>query len=111
MAKEAKKTSKELPGLFRYHSPNIPMAAIRRHARRIAEKFDEIRGATSLGQNKPPLNDLICFHCQQSAEKYQSTLAGMGPRSASNSRPRQASELASTSRRDTPLAPEKACFS
>jgi hypothetical protein len=29
-----------LPGLFRYHSPNIPMAAIRRHARRIAEKFD-----------------------------------------------------------------------
>ena len=40
MAKEAKKTLKESPGLFRYHSPNIPMAAIRRHARRIAEKFD-----------------------------------------------------------------------
>ena len=74
MAKEAKKTSKELPGLFRYHSPNIPMAAIRRHARRIAEKFDEMRGATSLGQNKPPLNDLICFHCQQSAENYLKAL-------------------------------------
>ena len=40
MAKEAKKTSKELPGLFRYHSPNIPMAAIRRYARQIADKFD-----------------------------------------------------------------------
>jgi HEPN domain-containing protein len=66
--------SKELPGLFRYHSPNIPMAAIRRHARRIAEKFDEMRGATSLGENKPPLNDLICFHCQQSAEKYLKAL-------------------------------------
>jgi predicted nucleotidyltransferase len=40
MAKEAKKTSKVSPGLFRFHSPNIPMAAIRRHAHRIAEKFD-----------------------------------------------------------------------
>ena len=50
------------------------MAAIRRHARRIAEKFDEMRGATSLGQNKPPLNDLNCFHCQQSAENYLKAL-------------------------------------
>ena len=31
---------------------------------------DDIRGATSSAQSKPPLNDLICFHCQQSAEKY-----------------------------------------
>ena len=31
---------------------------------------DDIRGARSLGQAKPPLNDLVCFHCQQSAEKY-----------------------------------------
>jgi uncharacterized protein len=35
-----KKTSKEAPGLLRYHSPNIPMTAIRRYARQIAEKFD-----------------------------------------------------------------------
>ena len=35
-----KKTSKEPPSLLRYHSPNIPMAAIRRFARQIAEKFD-----------------------------------------------------------------------
>jgi uncharacterized protein len=40
MGKAAKKTPKELPGLLRYHSPNIPMAAIRRYARQIAEKFD-----------------------------------------------------------------------
>jgi uncharacterized protein len=40
MAKAAKKKPKESPGLFRYHSPNIPMAAIRRYARQIAEKFD-----------------------------------------------------------------------
>ena len=40
MGKAAKKTPKEVPGLFRYHSPNIPMAAIRRYARQIAEKFD-----------------------------------------------------------------------
>ena len=40
MAQHAKKPSKPAPSLFRYHSPNIPMAAIRRYARRIAEKFD-----------------------------------------------------------------------
>ena len=40
MGKAAKKTPKEVPGLFRYHSPNIPMTAIRRYARQIAEKFD-----------------------------------------------------------------------
>ena len=27
-------------------------------------------GQEVLDQSKPPLNDLICFHCQQSAEKY-----------------------------------------
>jgi predicted nucleotidyltransferase len=54
MAKEAKKTSKESPGLFRYHSPNILMAAIRRHACQIAEKFDPERiilfGSYAYGQ-------------------------------------------------------------
>jgi HEPN domain-containing protein len=33
-----------------------------------------MRGARSLEQSKPPLNDLICFHCQQSAEKYLKAL-------------------------------------
>ena len=41
MGKAAKKKiTKEAPGQFRYRSPNIPMAAIRRYARQIAEKFD-----------------------------------------------------------------------
>jgi len=40
MAKTAKKSPKESDGLFQYHSPNVPMAAIRRYARQIAEKFD-----------------------------------------------------------------------
>jgi predicted nucleotidyltransferase len=44
MGKEAKKPAKQaaqhLVALFRYQSPNIPMAAIRRYARQIAEKFD-----------------------------------------------------------------------
>ena len=40
MGKAAKKTSKEAPGHFRYRSPNIPIAAIRRYALQIAEKFD-----------------------------------------------------------------------
>ncbi len=35
---------------------------------------DDLRGARSLAQSKPPLNDLICFHCQQSAEKYLKAL-------------------------------------
>ena len=40
MGKAAKKIPKEVPGLFRYHSPNIPMTAIRHYARQIAAKFD-----------------------------------------------------------------------
>jgi predicted nucleotidyltransferase len=40
MGGSAKKTAYRPPGLFRYHSPNIPITAIRRYARRIAEKFD-----------------------------------------------------------------------
>jgi uncharacterized protein len=40
MGKAVKMTSKDVPGLFRYHSPNIPMAAIRRYVRQIAEKFN-----------------------------------------------------------------------
>ena len=33
---------------------------------------DDLVGARSLARAKPSLNDLICFHCQQSAEKYLS---------------------------------------
>jgi predicted nucleotidyltransferase len=40
MGNERKKTATPSATLFRYHSPNIPMAAIRRYARQIAEKFD-----------------------------------------------------------------------
>ncbi len=38
MPKKVKKSSAEFVG-FKYHSPNIPMAAIRRYARQIAEMF------------------------------------------------------------------------
>jgi uncharacterized protein len=38
MAKKVKKPVEEFVG-YRYHSPNIPMSAIRRYARQIAEKF------------------------------------------------------------------------
>jgi predicted nucleotidyltransferase len=38
MAKKVKKSADEFVG-FKYHSPNIPMTAIRRYARQIAEKF------------------------------------------------------------------------
>ena len=31
---------------------------------------DDLLGARRLATNNPPLHDLICFHCQQSAEKY-----------------------------------------
>lgn len=30
----------------------------------------DYRGARSLARQTPPLHDLVCFHCQQSAEKY-----------------------------------------
>jgi uncharacterized protein len=39
MAKKAEKPRQKVLGQ-RYHSPNIPMSAIRRYARQIAEKFD-----------------------------------------------------------------------
>jgi HEPN domain-containing protein/predicted nucleotidyltransferase len=163
MSRKAKKPAVEFQG-YRYHSPDIPMSAIRRCARRIVERFrpdkiilfgsyaygqphewsdvdllvvmparnqidqsiriinaleppfsldlivrtpkrlnatgrmgtgsfarswrregrsmrrqtskwvrkaeDDIIGSRKLVQNKPPLHDLVCFHCQQSAEKY-----------------------------------------
>ncbi len=38
MAKKAKKAAEPVPG-YLYQSPDIPMAAIRRYARQIAERF------------------------------------------------------------------------
>jgi HEPN domain-containing protein len=32
------------------------------------------RGARSLARKTPPLHDLVCFHCQQCAEKYLKAL-------------------------------------
>ncbi len=34
----------------------------------------DFRGARSLARQKPPLHDLVCFHCQQCAEKYLKAL-------------------------------------
>src|SRR5437588_6795768 len=34
----------------------------------------DFRGAKSLARNRPPLHDLVCFHCQQCAEKYLKAL-------------------------------------
>jgi HEPN domain-containing protein len=31
---------------------------------------DDFRGAVNLHVGSEPLHDLVCFHCQQSAEKY-----------------------------------------
>jgi predicted nucleotidyltransferase len=39
MAKKAKKPPAQVSG-YRYHSPNIPMSAIRRYARQVAAEFD-----------------------------------------------------------------------
>jgi HEPN domain-containing protein len=30
----------------------------------------DLRGAVKLARSDPPLHDLVCFHCQQGAEKY-----------------------------------------
>ena len=34
----------------------------------------DLNGARQLGGKTPPLYDLICFHCQQAAEKYLKAL-------------------------------------
>src|SRR5262245_41779526 len=30
----------------------------------------DLAGARTLARRKPPLHDLVCFHCQQAAEQY-----------------------------------------
>src|SRR5437879_4306253 len=46
---------------YRYPSPNLPLRALLRFARPLAAAEE-------------PLRDLVCFHCQQSAEKYLKAL-------------------------------------
>src|SRR5262245_40440222 len=38
----------------------------------------DIRGAAGLHGRKPPLHDLVCFHCQQCVEKYLKALLEEG---------------------------------
>jgi hypothetical protein len=49
---------------YRYQSPDIPAAAIRRFARQLGERFHPER-IFLFGS----YHDLICFHCQPAAEK------------------------------------------
>ena len=35
---------------------------------------DDYRGADRLAREDPPCHDLVCFHCQQAAEKYLKAL-------------------------------------
>ncbi len=34
----------------------------------------DFRAADELADNQPPLHDVVCFHCQQAAEKYLKAL-------------------------------------
>jgi HEPN domain-containing protein len=34
----------------------------------------DYRAAVELGRKKPPMHDMVCFHCQQCAEKYLKAL-------------------------------------
>jgi HEPN domain-containing protein len=43
-------------------------------ARWVRKAEADLRGARSLARDKPPVHDLVCFHCQQAAEKYLKAL-------------------------------------
>ena len=43
-------------------------------ARWVRKAEADAAGAQSLADIKPVLNDLVCFHCQQAAEKYLKAL-------------------------------------
>ncbi len=44
---------------------------MRRTTREWVQKAEvDYRGARQLATSRPPMHDLVCFHCQQSAEKY-----------------------------------------
>lgn len=42
----------------------------RETARWLRKAEADLRGARQLAKAKPPLHDLLCFHCQQAAEKF-----------------------------------------
>jgi len=43
-------------------------------ARWVRKAEVDTTGASQLARAKPALNDLVCFHCQQAAEKYLKAL-------------------------------------
>ena len=48
---------------------------MQKETRRWIKKAEgDVRGARQLAGRTPQLNDLICFHCQQAAEKYLKAL-------------------------------------
>src|SRR5437899_12674904 len=51
----------------------------RQTARWVRKAEEDWDGARTLAARKPPLRDLVCFHCQQAAEKYlKATLQEQG---------------------------------
>jgi HEPN domain-containing protein len=46
----------------------------RQTAKWVRKAEADLVGAQKLAQQKEPLHDLVCFHCQQSAEKYLKAL-------------------------------------
>ncbi|SRR6266545_6275408 len=46
----------------------------RQTAKWVRKAEEDMEGARELGARKPPLRDLVCFHCQQAAEKYLKAL-------------------------------------
>src|SRR6059058_2375512 len=48
---------------------------MKRHtAQWVRKAEDDMTGARALAVLKPPQRDLVCFHCQQAAEKYLKAL-------------------------------------
>ena|ERR1700693_4053975 len=46
----------------------------RQTAQWVRKAEEDWKGACQLAARKPPLRDLVCFHCQQVAEKYAKAL-------------------------------------
>ncbi len=46
----------------------------RQTARWVRKAEDDYGGAQEMAAGKPPRRDLVCFHCQQAAEKYLKAL-------------------------------------
>src|SRR5262249_6360499 len=46
----------------------------RKTAQWVRKAEEDWAGARALAARKPPLPDLVCFHCQQAAEKYLKAL-------------------------------------